>query len=981
MVNFPNLEQEILEQWEVRNIFKKSLAKNPSDKPFVFFEGPPTANAKPATHHVLARAFKDLIPRYKTMQGFRVDRKAGWDTQGLPVELQVEKELGFKGKPDIEKYGIAEFNAKCREDVWKYKEEWEKLTRRMGFWLDMEHPYVTYENYYLESLWFIFKKIHEAGLLYQGYKVLPHCPRCATALSSHEVALGYKNVKDNAVYVKFKLKPGQKFGSAEGYETKDSAHILSWTTTPWTLPGNVALAIAKNIKYSGIRVDGVPELLILAEELVDKVFAGRNIEHVHTFKGSELVGLQYEPLFDIPALQNENSHKVYAADFVTTTDGTGVVHTAVMYGEEDFDLGIAIGLPQHHTVDEGGNFTSDVPEFAGMPVKHKDPPTEAKTTNAILAYLEQHGQLFKQEMYEHDYPFCWRCATPLLYYAKPSWFIKMSQLKDELKAANEKINWYPEHIKHGRFGEWLEGVKDWAISRERYWGTPLPIWQCGNVACKHVVVIESLAELAKKIGKPIPANQDMHRPYIDQYTWKCLACQEGLMKRVPEVADCWFDSGSMPFAQWGYPHREGSEAELKAHYPADYISEAIDQTRGWFYTLLAVSTVLKKAGVVNEVPPYKNVICLGHINDKHGQKMSKSKGNIVDPWEVINKFGVDALRFHFYTANQPGEPKNFDVADVDGVVKRTFLILANVVSFYQLYAPGIKSSATVPQVSHVMDKWILALLAQLTREVTEHLDRYEITEAGRKLASFITDLSTWYVRRSRDRFKDGGEEQAQAVRTLGYVLVTLAKLMAPFTPFVAEYVYREVSGEKESVHLEDWPLKQTADADASGQAIEVLLSDMTKLRQIVEMALAKRAEAKVKVRQPLRGLRVQGAGLSEELKTILADEVNVLSVQAQAEGELAVELDTAMDDELKVMGLVREFTRQVNGLRKEQGLTINDRVVLKVAADEQFAKILEANRELILKATLSRELVISIGVTFVHILELEDTKVSVEIEK
>ncbi|HBH17065.1 MAG TPA: isoleucine--tRNA ligase, partial [Candidatus Veblenbacteria bacterium] len=566
MVKFPDLEDKWLKYWQDNKIFEKSLAKPAPHGNFVFFEGPPTANGRPGIHHVLARAFKDLIPRYKTMRGFRVERKAGWDTQGLPVELQVEKELGFKGKPDIEKYGVKEFNNKCRADVWKYKEDWEKLTKRMGFWLDLEHPYVTYENYYLESLWWIFKQVDKAGLLYQDYKVLPHCPRCGTALSSHEVALGYKSIPDKAVYVKFKIK-NQK----SKIKIDENTYILSWTTTPWTLPGNVALTVGNNIEYTKARilpeaqfvnsVDPIlnksTEYVIFSREIFEKipksdlgrVFMGQALEEEENLKGKDLVGLEYEPLFDIKQLQNEKSHRVYAADFVTTTEGTGVVHTAVMYGEDDFNLGTAEGLPKYHTVDEAGNFTKDVPQWQGKFVKDK------KIEQEIIDYLSEQGKkgfsgLFGEpHEYTHDYPFCWRCSTPLLYYAKPSWFIKMSALRDELQAANAKINWYPEHIKHGRFGEWLDGVKDWAISRERYWGTPLPIWRCTNDKCKHQVVIESLVDLAQTSGQEQVASGDfdMHRPFIDEVSWSCKKCDDkGEMKRVPEVADCWFDSGSMP---------------------------------------------------------------------------------------------------------------------------------------------------------------------------------------------------------------------------------------------------------------------------------------------------------------------------------------------------------------------------------------------------------------------------------------------------
>ncbi len=949
MVKFPELEQKWLKYWQDNKIFEKSLNKPSPEGNFVFFEGPPTANGRPGIHHVLARAFKDLIPRYKTMRGYKVERKAGWDTQGLPVELQVEKELGFKGKPDIEKYGVKEFNDKCRADVWKYQEEWEKLTERMGYWLDLKNPYITYQRPYIESLWWILQQVHKSGLLYQDYKVLPHCPRCGTALSSHEVALGYKSVPDKAVYIKFKLK------------NEPDTYILSWTTTPWTLPGNVALAVAEDIMYEKVKVKN--EFYILARERIKAVFTDGAPDVVEKIPGKDLIGFEYEPLFDIKPLQNENSYKVYAADFVTTTDGTGVVHTAVMYGEDDFNLGTQVGLPKYHTVDENGNFTADVPAWQGKFVKDKE------VEQGIVADLAKRGLLLTEETYTHDYPFCWRCSTPLLYYAKPSWFIKMSALREEMKAANEKINWYPEHIKHGRFGEWLEGIKDWAISRERYWGTPLPIWRCTE--CKHELVVGSVAELSEKSGQKLGEDFDPHRPYIDAIKWPCKKCDnKGEMRRVPEVADCWFDSGSMPFAQWGYPYATDSKKQLTEHYPAQFISEAIDQTRGWFYTLLAVASLLKKAGAIKDVPPYQNVICLGHINDKDGQKMSKSKGNIVDPWEVMNTWGADALRFHLYTANQPGEPKNFDTNDVDQVVKKTFLILMNVVTFYELYKVEQDSKVGFVKSDNILDKWITSLLQQLVNEVTEHLEKYEITEAGRKLAAFVTELSTWYVRRSRDRFKEEGEDKQVALTTLQYVLHTLAKLLAPFTPFIAEEVYTRVGCEQGSVHLADWPETQEL-----GQDQENLLDNMSKARAEVEIALAQRASAGIKIRQVLARFSTASA-FDKGINSIIADEINVKEVVS---GKASI-LDTTLTNELKTEGQVREFTRQVNALRKELKLTIKDKVNLVINVPVGLADALKSQQDSIKKAVIAE------SITFdekaqEHELDLGEIKASVSIKR
>lgn len=975
MVKFAELEDRILASWKEHKIFEKTLAKPPRQGNFVFFEGPPTANGKPGLHHVLARAFKDLIPRYKTMQGFRVDRKAGWDTQGLPVELEVEKELKFRGKPDIEKYGIKEFNEHCRQNVWKYKADWEKLTERIGFWLDLEHPYITYEPYYIESLWWILKQVWEtkvngARLLYKDYKVVPHCPRCGTALSSHEVAQGYKSVKENSVYVRFRIKK------------EPATSILSWTTTPWTLPGNVALAVGKNIVYVRVKINN--EFVILAKDRLS-ILVGVDFEPIAEMMGEDLIGLEYEPLFPgaIPKSTPgfNNAFKVYAADFVTTTDGTGVVHTAVMYGEDDFNLGAEIGLPKFHTVDDNGLFTAEVGEWAGKFVKDKD------VEQGIVADLQQRGLLFKQEMYTHDYPYCWRCSTPLLYYAKPSWFIRMSALRTELKQGNEKINWYPGHIKDGRFGEWLDGAKDWAISRERYWGTPLPIWVCEK--CNEQVCVGSFQELSDLtaeiqkspplVGKIKSQNFDPHRPFVDEIV---LACKcGGQMKRVPEVADCWFDSGSMPFAQWGYPSTAGSDELFKEHYPAKFIAEAIDQTRGWFYTLLAIATLLKKAGVISEAPPYEHVICLGHINDKYGQKMSKSKGNVVDPWEVINQYGADALRWHFYTANQPGEPKNFDPKDVEDVIKKTFLILFNVVSFYELYKSDeinideIKldeNNANYEKMSkNLLDRWILAKWYNLLSEVTDNLEDYKITEAGRGIESFITDLSVWYVRRSRDRFKQE-DKRGEALSTLRYILLNLSKVMSPFTPFLSEDIYRRLGGQLESVHLTEWPSLYGDNDDAE------LLTKMSKLRQVVEMVLAQRAEAKIKVRQALRQVTVKGLVLDDEMKAILAEEINVLAVACEEAGELSAVLNTEIDDELRELGLVREFSRQVNALRKQQGLTVNDLIVLKVGAVEKVAAVLSKYRDSLLKSTLSKEININ-QTEYNNKLEIEGEAVTVEI--
>ncbi|MBT4495204.1 isoleucine--tRNA ligase [bacterium] len=928
MINFPQIEEEILKYWQDKDIFKKSLEKESKKGPFTFYEGPPTANGMPGIHHVLARAFKDLIPRFKTMQGYFVERKAGWDTHGLPVELQVEKKLEISGKGDIEKFGIGKFNEECKKSVWQYQKDWEKLTERIAFWVDMEKPYVTYHKDYVESLWWIFKEVYKQDLLYQGHKVVPHCPRCGTALSSHEVAQGYKEVTEPSVYIKFKVLKGNN-------KVKENDYILSWTTTPWTLPGNVALAISE--KYDYVRIELNNEYYVLAKDRLEVI--GEDYKVIDEFKGKDLIGLEYEPLFKgaIPE-DTENYDKafhIYPASFVTVEDGTGVVHTPVMYGEDDYELGKQVNLPMVHTVDEEGKFVDTVKEWAGKFVKSN------KVQEGITNDLDKRGLLLKAEDYTHDYPFCWRCSTPLLYYAKDSWFFKMSSLQKELIKENEKINWVPEHIKEGRFGEWLSKVKDWAISRERYWGTPLPIWKCE--ACSEIKVIGSYEELSELTGDKnvLKDDFDPHRPYIDEYKFECKCGSS--MQRVKEVADCWFDSGAMPFAQHHYPFENKEKIESKDYYPADFISEAIDQTRGWFYTLLAVG-VLAKRGT-----SYKNVICLGHINDSKGKKMSKSIGNIVEPWEVIDKWGSDALRFHLYTINQPGESKNFDIKDVETVVKKNFNILFNVLRFYHTYESG-KIEDKEPKSKNILDEWILSKLNVLIENITNNLEEYNIFSAGRSITEFIDDLSTWYLRRSRDRFKnDDLDDKEKAVATLGYTLFTLSKLMAPFTPFIADKLYQDLKGDLESVHLEAWP--------KAGKVDEKNIKEMEKTRKIVELALAKRDEAKIKVRQPLLSTQVFGAEVSGSYIDILKEEVNVKEVVFTKGKELKVELDTKLTDELKEEGMVRELIRTINQLRKEAKLTIHDSITLDYESkSDMVKKVIDKYNNELLKGTLSTKI-------------------------
>jgi isoleucyl-tRNA synthetase len=832
--SFPELEERVLARWRERDVFHRSLANREGAEVWSFYEGPPTANGRPGSHHVLSRVFKDVYPRYRTMRGYRVPRKAGWDCHGLPVELEVEKELGIGSKQEVEEYGIAEFNQRCRASVFEYVEEWNRLTERIGFWIDLDDPYVTLEDDYIESVWWSLRKLWDDDRLYEGHKVVPYCPRCGTALSSHEVALGYKDVQDPSIYVRFPLLAED--GSAAGES------LLVWTTTPWTLPGNEAVAVAPGVTYVKAKVDG--ETLILAEALVEKVL-GENAEIVERFSGSKLVGRHYKgPVFALSD-REPGAFPVIAGGFVTTEDGTGLVHIAPAFGEDDYAVAAENGLfdPTSHgtlynPVGLDGHFDARVAGFEDRFVK--DP----EVTRALIDDLDGRGLLFREQVYEHAYPHCWRCGTPLLYYAKSSWYVATSKSRDALLANNEQIGWHPEHIKHGRFGKWLENNVDWALSRDRYWGTPLPIWECEGEGCDGRFCAGSVAELRDRSRGDVP--DDLHRPYIDEVTVDCEQCG-GEMRRVESVIDTWYDSGAMPFAQFHYPFE--NEELFEERFPADFICEAIDQTRGWFYTLLAESTLLF------DTSSYRNCVCLGLILDPEGQKMSKSKGNVVEPWDVIDTHGADAFRWYYLTAQQPWSGYRFSVDTVGESVRQFLLTLWNTYSFWVLYAnaeglgPGDFGSDFFT--GDELDAWAMSRLQGTIETVRERMDEFDCTAAGRAIAEYVDELSNWYVRLCRRRFWDGDRA---AFATLRHCLLEVAALLAPFTPFLADEIHLNLAGgesgelgsQPDSVHLRDFP-----DAH-SGLLDEELEREMEAVRLTVELGRAARAQAKAKMRQPLR---------------------------------------------------------------------------------------------------------------------------------
>jgi isoleucyl-tRNA synthetase len=979
-VSFPALEEQVLARWRERDVFRASLRNREGSPQFVFYEGPPTANGYPGAHHVLARVFKDVFPRYKTMTGHYVERKGGWDCHGLAVEIAVEQKLGFTSKEDIERYGIAEFNLQCREAVLEHVEDWQALTERIAYWVDLDDAYYTLDPRYVESVWWALKTMWDRDLLYEGYKVVPYCARCGTALSSHEVAQGYQDVEDPSIYVRFPV-------TRPAGALREGDVLLAWTTTPWTLASHAALAVDPELTY--VRTtDGY----VLAEALVERVL-GEGAEVADRFPGRELLGAGYEPPFSFlpPEAWGPKAHTVLPADFVTAEDGTGIVHTAVAFGEDDFRLGAEQGLEVVNPVRLDGTFDERIGPYAGRWVKDADPD--------LIEDLRARGRLLRAETLVHAYPHCWRCGTPLLYYAKPSWYIRTSALRDRLLAANETVDWRPPHIKHGRFGKWLENNVDWAISRERYWGTPLPVWRCDN---GHVEAVGSIAEVEQRSGRKLP---DPHRPYVDEHTWACAECGAET-RRVPEVIDVWFDSGSMPFAQRHAPFE--NEDRFRETFPADYICEAIDQTRGWFYSLLAISTLLY------DQAPYRNVLVLGLIADPEGKKMSKSLGNIVVPWEVIQRHGADAFRWYYLTSKQPWDGYQFSTDTVGESVRQFLLQLWNTYGFYVLYANA--NDVTEPgEPETELDRWAISRLNATIAEVRDRMEDYDATRAGQAIAAFVDELSNWYVRRSRRRFWDG---DPAAFGTLKTCLVEVTKLLAPFTPFVADAIFENLDGGVDSVHLCDFP-----DAGPRDLPLETA---MAVARETVRLGLAARGHGKLKVRQPLRAAVVVAAGEErdaiERMQDIVLDELNVkelrfvseaaelgsyevkpnyralgprfgkqmpqvaaavaaldpghvaaalrdggqvgISVnghdhvlgpddltlamqplagyQLEREGSHAVALELELDHELRREGLAREIVHAVQNARKAAGLQVEDRIELSLGGD---AELLAAARD------------------------------------
>ncbi len=886
-----------------RKIWKKhkkeidaAIQNNPKKPLFSFLEGPPTANAPPGLHHLEVRTFKDIICKFKYMQGFSVPRKGGWDCHGLPVEVQVEKKLNLADKKAIVDYGVDKFIKEARKSVFSNIGDWSKSTEELGYWVDLKNPYITLENNYIESVWWSLKELYQKDLLYEGYKVVPFCPRCGTPLSSHEVAQGYKDVKEDSVYIAFKLKEG-------GY-------VLAWTTTPWTLPGNVGLAVGPKIDYVKVKLaDG--DTLILGKEKLDLIKGDYKI--VKEMKGKELVGLKYEPLYDIKETQNENSHKIIPADFVTTEDGTGVVHTAVMYGEEDYKIGKEMGLPEVHTVGQDGKFLDIAPKFIrGKFVKSAE--------KYIIEDLKKRHLLFKVEKFTHSYPFCWRCDSPLLYYGINSWFIKVSKVRDKLIKLNKKINWYPKHIKDGRFGKWLEGAKDWSLSRFKFWGTPLPIWRC---ECGEEKVIGSVKELKKESSKKI-GEVELHKPHIDKVKLKCKCGKE--MTRIPDVIDCWYDSGSASFAQFHYPFENKKEFEKR--FPYDYIAEAIDQTRGWFYTLHVLGAILF------DKPAYKNVICAGHIVDEKGEKMSKSKKNVIAPKEIIDKVGIDSIRLQFCTTDV-GNQKRFSFDLMKESVIPFLTVLYNCNNYYNQLEnkkPSMK----------IEDKWILSKLNSLIEKVTKELENYSLNDSFEAILDFVVkDFSRAYIKMTRGR--------DDTKKILGEVLEKVSLLLAPFAPYISEYIYSDFS--KQSVHLSKWP---KTDKKNINKKLEEEFEDAL---LIIEKGLSERDREKIGLKWPLSKAEISLIKeISKKLERIIAEQLNVKKLVFKKKKEISVKFDTKLTPELEAEGYAREVSRKVQAFRKKLGLNKNDEIELQLIVEEKFKEILEKKVDFIKERTNSKAL-------------------------
>ncbi|MCE5330285.1 isoleucine--tRNA ligase [bacterium] len=1009
-VNFVELEENILRFWKKENIFGKTLEATRNNQKFIFYEGPPTANGAPGVHHVLSRVFKDIFPRYKTMKGYHVARKAGWDTHGLPVEIEVEKKLGINSKKEIEKIGIEKFNKLCRESVMRYEDEWKRMTERIAFWIDLDNAYFTFKNDYIETEWWILKTIWDKGLLYEGHKIVPYCPRCGTALSSHEVAQGYKDVEDLTIIVKFPLRD------------EKNTFLMVWTTTPWTLISNVACAVNKNAEY--ITVEYENEKLILNKNLAGSVFKDKQYSILNKFKGEELLNKRYEPVYDY-AGGNKNAFKVIHGDFVSTEEGTGIVHIAPAFGEDDMNAGRENDLPVVQMVDDEGNFKDNVEKFGKMSITQANP--------LVIDDIRDRNLLFKIQKMVHSYPYCWRCDSRLIYYAKKSWYIKTSSIKENLIKSNKDVNWYPEHIKNGRYGKWLENNIDWALTRERYWGTPLPIWQDKN---GHKVCIGSIEEL-RKLGRNVPEDLDLHKPFVDDIKIRCKICGQEMV-RTPEVIDVWFDSGSMPYAQYHYPF-ENKEL-FNENFPADFICEAIDQTRGWFYTLMTISTILFNKSC------YKNVLCLGLINDENGQKMSKSKGNIIKPWDILDKQGADALRWYLFTSVSPWLPKNFSIKGVDEVVRKFLLTLWNTYSFFIIYANidnfnPVKYDLPVKE-RYEIDRWILSELNITVKKVNEFLEIFNVTDSGRLIQDFVDNLSNWYVRRCRRRFwkSEEDKDKISAYKTLYECLLTLSKLCAPYIPFISEEIYKNLAGSLntgfESVHLEKFPDFIESDIDMD------LSFKMGVARKAVGLGRSVRSKINIKIRQPLPGAVIYVGKDSEKINAInhfadvITEELNVKKISfannledlvsynikpnlkllgskygslvpaireallnenpmqvalkvknnkniniicnkrkiellpeevlveatdkeglsVESDGEITVGLDTKISEELLNEGFCRELIHHIQNIRKEANFEIENIIETHISSNKKIEKIIADNIEFIKKETLSETL-------------------------